>query len=189
MMGSTSVTTNDLSLLSGLIDIISDPTKTKAVIADLDARVQAVKDAEDSVAKETTALDVRAKDLDDQEFQFTKKEASQGLQQKDLDNRTSIVVMREQAVADIKTSLDQQLQSLQIAQTQLADTKAKFEVDAVSRLSDIQVAFNKKTVELQIREDAVSKREQDIADAQADLDVWKVKVAAAAALVAAVGKS
>lgn len=188
-MGSSSVTTNDLSALGNLVAIVADSQKSKQVISELITRLQDAKDAEASLASKETEITERSAELDTRESQIFKTEQNQAASQKDLDSRITIVVMREQAIADTKSSLDQQLKTLSSDQTELANMKAKFEIDAAAKLSDITSAVTKKAIELKVREDEVSIRENNIAEAQADLDVWKSKVAAAAALVAAVGKS
>lgn len=189
MMGSSSVTTNDLSALSNLVEVVADPQKSKQVIADLITRLQDAKDAEASLASKEADITARSIELDNRDAKITKTEQDQANVQKDLDNRASIVSMREQAAADTKTTLDQQLKTLVSDQNQLADMKNKFEIDAAAKLSDIASVVTKKAIELQNREDAVTVRENNIAEAQADLDAWKQKVAAAAALVATVGKN
>lgn len=189
MMGTSSVTSSDLSALSNLVAVVADSQKSKQVITDLITRLQDAKDAEASLASKETEITARSAELDTRESQIAKTEQDQAAVQKDLDSRVSIVSVREQAVASNEAILDQHFKTLYSDQAQLADMKNKFEVDAAAKLSDIASVVTKKALELQNREDAVTARENNIAEAQADLDAWKQKVAAAAALVAAVGKN
>lgn len=189
MSSSSPSLSSDLSGLKDLVALLRDPSGTDKLISDLQSRVNSAKSAEDSASVRLTNaqavsdfLDVRTADLDKREQTLSNSEAT-------VVSKTQALQNYEQQINDAKSNLAQASKDLTEARVKFEQDQASSKADLIASATSLNTTLDQKIRDVKAREDAVALREQAIAIAQTDLDAWKDKVSAAAALVAAIGKS
>jgi DNA repair exonuclease SbcCD ATPase subunit len=190
MMGSSSATlATDLKTLGDLATLLKDPVKTDQLVSDLQARTDAALSAEASANTKLASATAQLARIEAKLTVADNREKTIASLQTALDTRTQDIKQREDALASNTAALNSQSKDLIALKAQIQTDQASADQYITQRTTIAQADLDKRSADLKAREDAVTAREQLLANAQADLDAWKAKVAAAAALVAAVGKN
>jgi len=166
-MMATQTSGDNLSQLSGLVDLLSDPAKAKKAIADMQAKI-------DELKKLKAAVDAKAIENTRAEAAFDKKVAETadklGYRERDVTQREATVAAKEKTLTNVR---DQTAKLRKDTEAELANLRLVHEQQVIvekKALTEERAVWerdaNTANVKLQADRDEVVKKVADLVDAQ-----------------------
>jgi len=169
-MAQNNDSTSAALVFAGMMAALSDPAKATQQLAELQAKLEELEKAKAAVAAANAALDIRYGELNVKEKAIREADTKLAAANADLDKRTAALEEAEAKLEERTKKLTREVAAYRDAEKLTSDRAKAVEVYLKNR-TDVLDADNAglqaKAEQLSQHEQALLKREQDVAEAEA----------------------